>query len=477
MRLKTIYRCQECGHSQSKWAGKCPSCGEWNTLVEEAEEVLSAKETAAAERRTMLTDFSEPPVRLSEAKAIKTDYVPTGIPEFDRVLGGGIVPGQVLLLAGPPGIGKSTLTMETCSALAGNAYKDKTVLYVSGEESAGQVGSRAARLGVNAENILLMSETDLTKIIRRFRELKPAFMVLDSIQTVYHPEFSGGPGSVGQIRECASELLKAVKSAGIPMFILGHVTKDGALAGPKVLEHIVDTVLYFDSEKSNIYRVLRPNKNRFGPVEETGIFEMTAKGLKSVGDAGRLLGECDRESSFAGRAFAMAFEGSRPMLAEIQVLTSRSYLPYPRRTVTGFDLNRAQMLIAALEKNLGLHFEEKDVFISIQGGFKFKEPALDLALCAALISSAKEIPLPPDWIFMGEVGVLAQVSAVPFMDRRLAEAERLEFKYAFTHKPRGKSENRSKKITVCPVRDLQGLMQAMLRSQPSKASHKRQGDS
>ncbi len=472
MKLKTVYRCQECGHTQAKWAGKCPSCGEWNTLVEEAEAVLSARESAAAEKRSMLTDFSEPPVRLSDAKAIKTDYIPTGISEFDRALGGGIVPGQVLLLAGPPGIGKSTLTMEACSSLASGAFKGKTVLYVSGEESAGQVGSRAARLGVNADNIMLMSETDLTKIIAQFREMKPAFMVLDSIQTVYHPDFAGGPGSVGQIRECASELLKCVKTAGIPMFILGHVTKDGALAGPKVLEHIVDTVLYFDAEKSNVYRVLRPNKNRFGPVEETGIFEMTSKGLRSVGDAGRLLGDCDRESSFAGRSFAMAFEGTRPMLAEIQAMASRSYLPYPRRTVAGFDLNRAQMLIAALEKNLGLHFEDKDVFISIQGGLKFKEPSLDLALCAALISSVREMPLPPDWVFMGEVGVLAQVSAVPFMDRRLAEAERLDFKKAFTSVARGRQESKPKKIQVCPVKDLRGLLNAMQQSDPNRQGRK-----
>ena len=469
MRLKTVYRCQNCGHSEPKWAGKCPECGAWNTFVEEAEAVAAK---SGEKKRSSLTDFSEPPVKLSEAKAMKTDYIKTGISELDRALGGGIVPGQAILLAGPPGIGKSTLTIEACAALAAGPLKNGTVLYISGEESLGQVGSRASRLGIKSDNVFLMSETDLSKIISQFRKIKPSFLVLDSIQTVCHPEFTGSPGSVGQIRECASELLKAVKSAGVPMFLLGHVTKEGSLAGPKVLEHIVDTVLYFDAEKNNAYRVLRPHKNRFGPVEETGIFEMTSAGLKPVGDAGRLLGDCDRESSFIGRTFAIAFEGTRPILAEIQVLTARSYLPYPRRTVTGFDLNRSQMLIAALEKNLSLHFEEKDVFISIQGGIKFRETSLDLALCAALISSAKEMPLPPDWVFMGEVGVLAQVSAAPFADRRISEAGRLEFKHAFTHKPRGKAEISSKKLAVHAVKDLRELLDSMMRLKPCAASVK-----
>ena len=386
MKLKTIYRCQECGQAQPKWSGQCSACSGWNTLVEEAEEVL----TKAAAKARGLTDFSEPPVKLSEARAMKAVHAPTGIQELDRALGGGLVNGQVVLLAGPPGIGKSTLTLETCTALAAGAYAGKKVLYVSGEESLSQVGSRAERLGAKPDNVYLMSETNLASIIDEFRKLKPAFLVIDSIQTVYHPDFVGSPGSVGQIRECASELLKLVKAAGVPLFLLGHVTKEGSLAGPKVLEHIVDTVLYFDTEKNNVFRVLRPHKNRFGPVDETGIFEMTSRGLLSVSDAGLMLADSDRDRALAGRAFAVAFEGARPMLAEIQALAARSYLPYPRRTVTGIDLNRAQMLIAALEKNVGLRFDEMDVFASLQGGIKLKDPALDLAFCAALISSAKD---------------------------------------------------------------------------------------
>jgi len=431
--------------------------------VEEAEEVL----TKAAAKARGLTDFSEAPVKLSEARAMKAEHAPTGIAELDRALGGGLVNGQVVLLAGPPGIGKSTLTLESCAALASGAYAGKKVLYVSGEESLSQVGSRAERLGARPENVYLMSETNLARIIEEFRNLMPAFLVIDSIQTVYHPDFAGSPGSVGQIRECASELLKTVKAAGVPLFLLGHVTKEGSLAGPKVLEHIVDTVLYFDAEKNNVFRVLRPHKNRFGPVDETGIFEMTATGLRSVDDAGLMLADSDRDRALAGRAFAVAFEGARPMLAEIQALAARSYLPYPRRTVTGIDLNRAQMLIAAIEKNLGLRFDEMDVFASLQGGIKLKDPALDLAFCAALISSAKDIALQPDCLFMGEVGILAQVSSPGFMDRRLAEAERLGFKTAFVPRLPKKDEGRFKNLRLEVVRDMGGLYAALARLTPA----------
>jgi DNA repair protein RadA/Sms len=463
MKLRTIYRCQQCGQSSPKWAGQCAACGGWNTLVEEAEEVL----TKAAAQARGLTDFSEAPVKLSEARAMKAEHAATGITELDRALGGGLVGGQVVLLAGPPGIGKSTLTLECCVAMASGAYSGKKVLYVSGEESLAQVGSRAERIGAKPDNVYLMSETNLSKIVEAFRNLKPSFLVIDSIQTVYHPEFVGSPGSVGQIRECASELLKTVKAAGVPMFLLGHVTKEGSLAGPKVLEHIVDTVLYFDAEKNNAFRVLRPHKNRFGPVDETGIFEMTAKGLRSVDDAGLLLAETDRDRALAGRAFTVAFEGARPMLAEIQALAAHSYLPYPRRTVTGVDLNRAQMLIAALEKNVGLRFDEMDVFVSLAGGIKLKDPALDLAFCAALISSAKDIPLPPDCVFMGEVGILAQTSSPGFLDRRLAEAERLGFKTAFVPRLPKKDEGRFKTLRLEVVRDMGGLYAALAKLTPA----------
>jgi len=459
MKLKTIYRCQECGQASAKWMGQCPACNGWNTFVEEAEEVLSR---AAAKSRG-LAEFSSDPVRLSQAGAVSQSAIATGITELDRALGGGLIAGQVLLLAGPPGIGKSTLMLETAKALASGAFKGGELLYVTGEESIEQVGSRASRLGAVADNIYLLAETNLARVLEAFNKIKPAALIIDSIQTMYHPDFVGAPGSVGQIRECASELLKTVKARGAPLFLLGHVTKEGTLAGPKVLEHIVDTVLYFDAEKNNIYRILRPHKNRFGAIDEIGIFEMGEKGLKSVSDASALAAETNRASALAGRAFSVAFEGSRPILAEVQALVSRSYYPFPRRTVTGMDLNRAQVLLAAAEKNVGLRLDNMDVFASFQGGLKIKDTALDLAFCAALISSAKDIELPGDCLFAGEVGILAQCSNPGFISRRLAEAERLGFKKAFIPKRSVKEAAKFKNLRLFPVEDLGALNSELVR--------------
>ncbi|MBU2574336.1 MAG: DNA repair protein RadA [Elusimicrobia bacterium] len=458
VRLKTIYRCQECGQASAKWIGQCPACSQWNTFVEEAEEALSR----TTSKSRALTEFTSEPVKLSDSESIEPKYMSTGIAEFDRVLGGGIIEGQVILLAGPPGIGKSTIMLEVSKAMASGPLKSGKILYVSGEESLAQVGSRARRLGAKAENVYLLSETNLAKVIDVFNKIKPGLLIIDSIQTAFHPEFTGSPGSVGQIRECASELLKIAKSKGAPLFLLGHVTKEGALAGPKVLEHIVDTVLYFDSEKNDVYRILRPNKNRFGPVNEIGLFEMTEKGLVSVTDSSGILANTDRSRPLIGRAFSIAFEGSRPMLAEIQALASRSYYPYPRRTVAGLDLNRAQLLIAAVEKNTGLRFDTMDVFASLQGGIKLKDPALDLAFCAALISSARDLELAPDTVFLGEVGILAQTSPAAFMARRLSEAEQLGFKKAFTPRLNLKKETlKLTELAVEPVADIAGLYAAL----------------
>ncbi len=464
-KLKTIYRCQECGQASAKWIGQCPACSQWNTFVEEAEEVSRS----ASSKSKALTEFTSEPVRLSDSESIEPRYMSTGIEEFDRALGGGIIEGQVLLLAGPPGIGKSTIMMEVSKAMASAALKDSKVLYVSGEESLAQVGSRARRLGAKDANIYLLSENNLAKVIDAFNKIKPGLLVIDSIQTAYHPEFMGSPGSVGQISECASELLKIAKSKGTPLFLLGHITKDGALAGPKVLEHIVDTVLYFDAEKNNIYRILRPHKNRFGPVSEIGIFEMTAGGLISVKDSSEIMANTDRGRALAGRAFSIAFEGSRPMLAEIQALVSRSYYPYPRRTVTGLDLNRAQILIAAVEKNAGLRLDTMDVFASLQGGIKLKDPALDLAFCAAVISSARDLELAPDTIFLGEVGILAQTSSTAFMARRLLEAERLGFRKAYTPRAALKKEPlKLKELEVVQVADIAELYSALAKTAAKK---------
>lgn len=424
MKFKTVFICQKCGYESPKWAGKCPECGEWNTLTEEVKQQESKKPA----RTRSFTDFSSDIVKLSESKAVREERVPTHIAEFDRLLGGGLVKGQLTLLAGAPGIGKSTLMLQVAAALS----KDKKVLYISGEESIGQISGRAQRLGVNGEKIFLLCETDIQKIVESVAKVNPDVLVLDSIQTVYHPEFTSSAGTVGQVRECASELVRLCKPKGIITFVLGHVTKDGELAGPKVLEHMVDSVLYFDTEKDNVLRLLRPHKNRFGSTGEIGLFKMTARGLEGVENAGEYFAQTSKDRALKGRAYTLALEGSRPILTEVQALVSPTHYPFPRRVTTGIDLNRSLMLFAALEKHVGLPLDNKDIFVSLAGGVKLKDPALDLAVCAAVISSCRDVPVPHDWLFVAEVGILGQAAKVPLLDRRLEEARRLGFKKAFT---------------------------------------------
>jgi len=432
--------------------GQCSDCGKWNTLVEEA--VLMPVKGQGKSRS--FTEFSSEISLLSDESAAENARRPTGIGEFDRLLAGGLVPGQVVLLAGPPGIGKSTIMLQAAAGMAGAADAGK-ILYVSGEESPEQVRSRAGRLGIKSGNIYLVSETNLAKIIEAFNKIKPSVVVLDSIQTVFHPEYYGSPGSVGQVRECSSELLRVCKSAGAIAFILGHVTKEGSLAGPKVLEHIVDTVLYFDTEKNNVLRILRAYKNRFGSTSEVGIFEMGEKGLSGVDDAGAFFAGVDRDKPAAGRAFSIVMEGTRPLLAELQALVSPTRYPFPRRMATGVDLNRMQIMIAALEKHVKLRLENADVFVNIAGGIKFKDPAMDLALCAAVISSAREAALPADAVFIGEAGILGQAARTAWMAQRLKEAERLGFKKAFAPALPSKEMPRLKSLKIIEVNDLECL--------------------
>jgi DNA repair protein RadA/Sms len=423
-KLKALFRCQDCGQTAPKWAGQCSGCGVWNSLVEE---VVAVKGAAPKSAPRPLTDFSSDVAPLVQVKAAEAERSATGIGELDRLLGGGLVAGQVLLVAGPPGIGKSTLMLHVAQSLADTGK----VLYVTGEESPAQVSGRAKRMGVSNENILLQAETDLTKVLGAIEEHAPGFIILDSVQTVYHPEMSGGPGSVGQVRECASELLRAAKRAGSVLFILGHVTKEGSLAGPKVLEHLVDTVLQFDTERTRMLRVLRAQKNRFGPTSEIGIFEMNETGLREVTDASSFFLEELGGDPAPGRAISVTVEGSRPILIEVQALVTPTRYPLPRRMATGIDLNRVLTLLAALEKHLGTRFEAKDVFVNIAGGMKLKDPALDLAVCMALLSSARDAALPADTVFVGEVGLLGAVGRVPQLDERLRCAERAGFARAW----------------------------------------------
>lgn len=350
---------------------------------------------------------------------------PTSIGELDRLLGGGLVPGQVLLLAGPPGIGKSTLMLQAAAPLA----KGRTLLYVSGEESSRQISARSKRLAIESESIYLLCETNLSKILEAAAKIKPWAIILDSVQTVFHPELSGGPGSISQVRECAAELLRLAKDSGAVVFMLGHVTKEGSLAGPKVLEHMVDTVLYFDTERHDLLRVLRAEKNRFGPTDEIGLFEMAERGLKEVRDPSSFFIEVPA-TPLPGRAVSVALEGSRPLLVETQSLVVSTRYPLPRRMSTGLELNRVLVLLAAMEKHLKLRIEDRDVFVSLAGGLRLKDPALDLAVCLSVLASARDIALPADCVFIGEVGLLGEVGRVPALEPRLKEAAKAGFKRA-----------------------------------------------
>lgn len=450
MKFKTVFICQKCGYETPKWAGKCPECGEWNSLVEEVKQ-METKKTAA--RTRSFTEFSSEVVKLSQSKAVKEPRIETHIGEFDRLLGGGLLKGQLTLLAGAPGIGKSTLMLQVAAELS----KNLKVLYISGEESIGQISGRAQRLGVNGDNIFLHCETDIQKIVESVENVNPDVLILDSIQTVYHPEFTSSSGTVAQVRECTSELVRLCKPKGIITFVLGHVTKDGELAGPKILEHMVDCVLYFDTEKDNVLRLLRPHKNRFGSTGEIGLFKMTGAGLESVENASEYFAQTSRDRALKGRAYSLALEGSRPILTEVQALVSPTRYPFPRRVATGVDLNRCLMLFAALEKHIGLPLDNKDIFVSLAGGVKLKDPALDLAICAAVISSCKEIALPHDSVFMAEVGILGQAAKVPLLEKRLEEAQRLGFKKAYAAAVTSAEKQKLKKLSLLELQDLSDL--------------------
>jgi DNA repair protein RadA/Sms len=450
-RLKTVHRCQECGYTAAKPMGQCPGCENWNTFIEEVVETKAAALAAAATGPTRaLTDFSSEVVTLEKVSLAPETRTATKIPELDRLLGGGVVPGQMILLAGAPGIGKSTLMLQAAAKLADG----RKVLYASGEESLKQISARAQRLRLSAGSLYLVSETNLAKVVETVAKHQPAVLILDSIQTCFHPELQSSPGSVAQVRECAAELLRVAKKQETVVFVLGHVTKDGTLAGPKVLEHIVDTVLYFDTERHDLLRVLRAQKNRFGPTDEVGLFEMSETGLREVRDAAQFF-MADRDSrAQSGRAVSVTLEGSRPMLVEVQSLVVHTKYPLPRRMATGLDLNRVLVLIAAMEKHLHLRLEDRDAYVSLAGGVRLKDPALDLAACMALASSWRDRPLPADMIMIGEVGLLGEVSRVPYLENRLKEAAKAGFSRALVPAKAAKDLPKTLGLRVSGVADL-----------------------
>lgn len=412
---ETFYVCQQCGAKTLKWVGKCPICGAWNSMVETIEE-------------KKVSEFSAPsfvnPLLLSQIKSFSKNRISTGIREFDQVLGGGIVPGSVVLIAGEPGIGKSTLLLQLAAHVGG--------VYVSGEESLSQIKIRAERLKIKTTNLFFLSETDIETIIysleQFFKKEEPPskIVVVDSIQTLYSPQLGGGPGSVGQVRECTNKLLRLAKENEISLFIVGHVTKEGVIAGPKVLEHAVDTVLYLEGERFGSARLLRVVKNRFGPTDEVGVFQMTERGMEEVENPSALF-LADRAGKVPGSVVSATIEGTRPLLVEIQGLVVSTNLALPRRVGQGIDVNRLQMIIAVLTKILRFPLGNFDIYVNVTGGLKIKEPAADLGVALAIVSSFKNVSLPPKTVCWGELGLLGEIREVSQSQRRQKESRRLGF--------------------------------------------------
>jgi DNA repair protein RadA/Sms len=416
----TRFVCQECGAVQPKWMGRCPDCGEWNTLVETMVE-SDSRSPPSADPGAILRN---PPRKLSEVQADELARIPVPLVEFSRVLGGGIVPGSLVLIGGDPGIGKSTLLLQVSALLAQNGGK---VLYVSGEESAQQIKMRARRLGLAAEELYVLTETNLHSIIEHAGQLQPTAIVVDSIQTVYLEELSSAAGSVSQVRECAALLMRTAKADNVPVFLVGHVTKAGSIAGPRVLEHIVDTVLYLEGDRFHAYRLLRSVKNRFGATSEVGVFEMKNEGLVEVLNPSAAFLE-ERLPNASGSAIGVTMEGTRPIMVEFQALSSTTAFGNPRRTANGIDFNRLLLLVAVLSKRVGLQLADQDVFVNVIGGLTVTEPAADLAVAAAIASGYRNKPVAADIALVGEIGLSGELRSVGQIGARLNEAAKLGFK-------------------------------------------------
>ena len=450
-KVKTTFACQSCGSTYAKWQGKCTACGEWNTIVEE---VIEKQEKGEVDWRESQESSSGKPMKLREVEVGESYRIDSGDSELNRVLGGGITPGSLVLMGGEPGIGKSTLLLQLAIKLKG--WK---VLYISGEESEKQIQQRALRLGHENEDCYILTETATHKVFHYIKELQPDIVVVDSIQTMQSRTIESTPGSVSQIRECTAEYQRFAKETNTPVLLVGHITKDGHIAGPKILEHIVDTVLQFEGDRNHVYRILRTIKNRFGSTAELGLYEMQGNGLRIVENPSEIL-ITQKDENMGGVAIAATMEGMRPMLIEVQALVSTAFYGTPQRSATGFDAKRLNMLLAVLEKRVGVNIGTKDVFLNIAGGLKVEDPAIDLAIVAALMSSYQDVAISMKYAFAGEVGLSGEVRAVNRVEQRIQEAEKLGFEKIYISKYNfGKRNNMPKfKIEVVPIAKVYELL-------------------
>lgn len=458
---KTVFICSDCGYNSPKWLGKCPVCGAWNTFVEDVVSNPSERSTET-KHATLITSKENHAIRFEDAEIPSYIRSNTGLSELDRVLGGGLVHGSVVLLSGEPGIGKSTLLMQISDSLGDN----KKVLYVSGEESCGQLKLRAKRLGISGKDLYILTETELEKILAEADKVAPDVIIVDSIQTVYSDRNSSAPGTITQIKECTLAFISKAKNEGVSVILVGHVNKEGSIAGPKILEHMVDAVLYFEGDRQQAYRIIRAMKNRYGSTNEIGVFEMSDKGLLEVRNPSEML-LSDRPKNSSGNCALCTIEGTRPLIAEVQALVTPTSFPVPRRTSNGIDYNRLNLILAVLEKRLGLRFSSSDAYLNVIGGLRIDEPASDIAVALALISSLKDKIIPDDLVAIGELGLSGECRAVSNLDQRVKEAARLGFKRAIV--PQRNLERREIKadIELIPVRSIYDTLKLLKSTEES----------
>lgn len=469
--IKTVYICSECEYESPKWLGRCPRCSAWNSFVEDVVEKAPASATAAPRRTSVINSGNNRASRFAELDTPEYIRSSTGIGELDRVLGGGLVTGSVVLLSGEPGIGKSTLLLQICDSLG----KDKSVLYVSGEESSGQLKLRAERLSVKGDNLYILTETNIENILEEAKKISPDVIIADSVQTMYSDKINSAPGSITNVKEVAMAFIAKAKSENISVILVGHINKEGSIAGPKVLEHMVDAVLSFEGDKKQTYRIIRANKNRYGSTNEIGVFEMTDTGLCEVENPSEML-LADRPADTSGNCAVCTLEGTRPIVAEIQALVTQTVFPAPRRTSNGIDYNRAYLILAVLEKRLGLRFSSHDVYLNVIGGLQISETASDLGIALALISSLTDAVIPDSLIAIGELGLAGECRGVANVDLRVKEAARLGFTKAVVPSHNAKVATKVGGIEIIPVKNVYDLLRLLRTNDRKKENNTKENN-